>query len=60
MGPLVATSISLYRLRVLEPILGSKKFGAFVVVSSILALPFEATAGVYFETVRFDWFSIGF
>ncbi|CAM9308562.1 unnamed protein product [Ascophyllum nodosum] len=52
MGPLVATSISLYRLRALEPLLGSKKFGAFVAMSSILALPFEATAGVYFNTVR--------
>lgn len=52
MGPLLASSLSLYRLRALEPLLGSKKFSAFVAVTSALALPFEATAGVYFGTVR--------
>ncbi|CAN0013747.1 unnamed protein product [Ectocarpus sp. 4 AP-2014] len=52
MGPLLASSLSLYRLRALEPLLGSKKFGAFAAVTSALALPFEATAGVYFGTVR--------
>ena len=52
MGPLLASSLSLYRLRALEPLLGSKKFSAFAAVTSALALPFEATAGVYFGTVR--------
>ncbi|CAM9752295.1 unnamed protein product, partial [Pylaiella littoralis] len=52
MGPLLACSLSMYRLRVLEPLLGSRKFSALVAVASALALPFEATAGVYFGTVR--------
>eukprot|EP00904_Undaria_pinnatifida_P006484 jgi/Undpi1/2966/HiC_scaffold_14.g06343.m1 len=52
MGPLLATSLSLYRLRSLEPLLGSKKFAAFVAVTSVLTIPFEASAGVYFGTVR--------
>lgn len=52
MGSLVATSLSLYRLRGLEPLFGSKKFGAFAAVTPILALPFEATAGVYFGHAR--------
>lgn len=54
MGPLLACSLSLYRLRALEPLLGSKKFSAFAAVTSALALPFEATAGVYFGTVRYE------
>lgn len=52
MGPLVASSLSLYRLRSVEPLLGSRKFGAFAALASVLALPFEATAGVYFGTTR--------
>lgn len=52
MGPLLATSLSLYRMRALEPLLGSRKFGAFALITGALAVPLEAAAGVYFETVR--------
>lgn len=52
MGTLVATCLSLYRLRVLEPLLGSRKFGALATVTSVMSLPLEATAAVNFDMVR--------
>lgn len=52
MGTLVATSICLYRMRRLEPLLGSRKFGAFAVVTHLMSLPLEAAAVVNSGTLK--------